>query len=105
MNNYKRIKHIHITKEGEPMANPEMDYPGDINPSTSTVNDVNQFNKYHSGLLPFEDGDGIRMILGHQSKTFEESQEWKFKPDTLIPVDLNIEIVTDKDGLRLIRII
>lgn len=103
-----RLNHIYITKEGEPMANPEMEYPTSPDKyGESPQSFPNQWDayehaikKYHSGLLPFEDRDQVLREVTNKCKCIDvEHCKWaekcylSDKPDTLIPVDLEVEVV------------
>lgn len=80
-----KIKHIYITKEGEPMANPEMEYPeGKYKSDESGFNFDEALAKYHSGLLPFEDQEKAKYSAWMTAQSF---------PDGLYSVDLEVEVV------------
>jgi hypothetical protein len=89
-----RIKHIYITKEGEPMANPEMEYPeGKYKSDESGFNFDEALAKYHSGLLRFEDKKDALDFIPWEYHGYNGailSQYW----DTLIPVDIEVEVVS-----------
>lgn len=96
-----RIHHIYITKEGEPMANPEMEYPtlyfisGGHEVARTDLDEA--LAKYHSGLLPFEDKQEVEMRFCEARKYCEcgtVCMSTKMpQPDTLIPVELEVEVV------------
>lgn len=104
-----KLKHIYITKEGEPMANPYMEYPdpNKVYPASWNHGYQSQLDKYHSGLLPFEDGHSVDVHLWMKDQ-FEDYQ--RPKPDTIIPVDIEVEMVSkeqeewsDKTGAFMIE--
>lgn len=88
-----KLRHIYITKEGEPMGNPEMPLPlhfkEEFDYNQDDIEDhEDAMKKYHSGLLPFEDG--------HKAKLTISWEKGMPPPDTLIPVDLEVEVVRQK---------
>lgn len=89
-----RLKHIYITKEGEPMANPEMellDWP-------SAETRFMEYQKYHSGLLPFEDKKDALDFIPWEYHGYNGtilSQHW----NTLIPVELEVEVVEQEKSM------
>lgn len=95
-----KINQIYITKEGEPMANPKMEYPvaprkrkNSFGVTPTYLRDV---EKYHSGLLPFEDREKVKGEVFFQKTgglQVDDQLNIAFKPDTIIPVDLEVEVV------------
>lgn len=76
-----RIKHIYINKEKEPMAIP-----------------INDDGTWSEGYLPFEDRDLVMPLLVVETNTRISAKAIQLlirniKPDTLIPVDLEVEVV------------
>lgn len=102
-----RIRHIKTDKEGEPMANPEMEYPtlyfisGGHEVARTDLDEA--LAKYHSGLLPFEDRELALMCVPSKNRIYSHGQiaGYSVKPDTLIPVDLEVEVVTQHKSVKI----
>ena len=78
------------------MANPEMEYPTFNAWRDGQEVEEQAKAKYHSGLLPFEDRESVSNLLpayAWQDAGFIDGLPHKLTPDTLIPVDLEVEVV------------